>query len=102
MRRYEKRVSRPVSQPVEREVLVETCCDLCGKVAKLGTWEKSTYEVNEVEIEVTVRQKDGVSYPDGGWGTELRVDLCPTCFKETLIPFLRQKGAEIEEREWEF
>ena len=98
MRRYEKRVS----QPVEREVLIETCCDLCGAVAKDGDWNKSTYEVNEVEIEVTVRQKDGVSYPDGGWGTELLVDMCPTCFKETLMPFLRQKGAKIEGRDWDF
>ena len=91
-----------MSQPVEREVLVETKCDLCGAVAKNGDWEKSTYEVNEVEVSVTVRQKDGSNYPDGGWGTELVVDICPKCFKETLIPFLREKGANIEEREWDW
>jgi hypothetical protein len=91
-----------MSQPVERKVLVETKCDLCGEVAKNGDWEKSTYEINEVEVSVTVRQKDGSDYPDGGWGTELVVDICPKCFKETLIPFLREKGANIEKREWDW
>lgn len=73
MRRYEKRIS----QPVEREVLAETRCDLCGALAKDGDWESSSYEVNEVEVSVTVKQKDGSRYPDGGWGTELMVDMCP-------------------------
>ena len=97
MRKYEER-----PRTVSETVLVETTCDLCGKVAKRGNWGSSTYNVNEVEVEVTVRQKDGSSYPDGGWGTALEVDICPDCFKNTLIPFLRSKGAKIEEREWDF
>lgn len=82
-------------------VLVETTCDICGAVAKRGDWESSCYEVNEVEVSVTVKQKDGSSYPDGGWGEELQADICPKCFKEKLIPFLRSEGCEIEEREWQ-
>jgi hypothetical protein len=97
MRKYEK-----VKETVERKRLVETTCDLCGVKAQNGDWDSSSYSVNEVEVEVKVRQKDGSAYPDGGWGTELMVDICPKCFKETLIPFLREKGAKIEEREWDF
>ena len=87
---------------VESTNLVETTCDLCGAVAKQGNWESSVYEVNEVEVEVTVRRKDGVSYPEGGWGTALEVDICPKCFNDKLVPFLRSQGANIEEREWDF
>lgn len=98
MRKYEKIISKPA----ELNILLETSCDLCGAIAKGGDWDASTYDVNEVEVEVTVRQKNGVSYPDMGWGTELVVDMCPKCFKDTLIPFLREKGANIEEINWEF
>ena len=51
---------------------------------------------------VEVRQRQGVSYPEGGSGTEIEVDLCPTCFKEKLVPWLRSQGATIEEKEWEW
>ena len=97
MRKYET-----VVESQKRTKLVETTCDICGTVAKRGNWETSTYEVNEVEVSVAARYKEGQSYPDGGWGTELVVDICPTCFKDKLIPFLREQGAKIEEREWDF
>lgn len=97
MRTYEK-----VKETTERERLVETTCDLCGAKAKQGNWESYAFQVNEVEVEVIVKQSDGSAYPEGGWGKKLIVDICPKCFKETLIPFLRSKGAKIEEREWEF
>jgi len=97
MKKYETRPRTGVET-----YLAETTCDLCGAVAKRGNWESSSWEVNEVEVEVTVRQKDGSSYPEGGWGTELNVDICPNCFKDVLIPFLRSKGAQIEEKAWDF
>jgi hypothetical protein len=97
MRKYEKH-----TRTVDETVLTETACDLCGKIAKKGNWESSSYEVNEVDVEVIVRQKNGKSYPEGGWGTALQVDICPDCFINILVPFLRSKGAQIEEREWDF
>ena len=87
---------------VNDEILVETTCDLCGKIAKSGKWNSSTYEVNEGEIEVTVRQKDGAAYPEGGHSTEFFVDMCPECFKLKLIPWLKENGATVEEKEWYF
>ena len=90
------------TETAEGTRLVETACDLCGAIAKRGNWESSFYEVAEVEVEITVRQKDGSAYPEGGSGTEIVVDICPICFKEKLVPFLRSQGAKIEERGWGF
>lgn len=97
MRKYEI-----VKETTEQEILLETTCDLCGALAKRGNWHSTSFEVNEVEVEVTVRQQDGSIYSGSGWGTELVADICPKCFKDVLIPFLREKGAKIEERNWDF
>ena len=96
MRKYEKR-----TQTTTSNYLAETVCDLCGKVAKHGNWETTGWDMNETEVEVKIRQKDGKQYPDGGWGTKIVVDLCPICFKNKLIPWLESEGAEIEEQEWD-
>lgn len=95
MRKYEM-----MERKYEEKVLVETRCDLCGAIAKRGEWRSTVYEVNETEIEVTVRQKDGESYPEGGGGTEIIVDICPRCFKEKLVPWLNSQGANIKSAVW--
>lgn len=84
MRRYErKEVSRKETH------LVEQRCDLCGAIAKdFDSWSGGSYVVDETEIRVTVKQKEGDSYPEGGSGTEFNIDLCPKCFKERLVPWL--------------
>ena len=79
----------------------KTTCDLCGKAALRGDWERSYYEVNDTEIEVKIRQKDGVSYPEGGYGTEYEIDMCPECFKTKLIPWLESQGCTAKRKEWE-
>lgn len=95
MRKFERQIKQ-----VESDVLVETTCDLCGTVASSGEWESSAWEVNEVELEVTVRQKDGTSYPEGGYGTDYTVDMCPSCFKNKLIPWLKSQGCKTERKDW--
>lgn len=95
MRKYKK-----VFKTIENEVLVETTCDLCGTFAKDGDWQSSIYEVNEVEVKVTVRKKDGSIYPEGGWGTSYNVDMCPDCFENKLIPWLESQGCKTEREEW--
>lgn len=98
MRKYEKRII----PSKETNVLVETCCDLCGKIAKNGDWDSSTYMINETEISVSIHNKEGTTYPDAGWGTKINVDICPDCFKNVLVPFLNEKGANIQLTEWEY
>lgn len=97
MRKYEKK-----TETRTYDSLIETACDLCGAVAKSGNWESSTYEVNETEIEVTVRQKDGDNYPDGGSGTKYEIDMCPKCFKDRLVPWLISEGAKIKQIDWDW
>ena len=85
-----------------REILIKRKCDLCGIESKSSDWNAGFYEVNETEIKITMKQKEGSSYPEGGSGTEYEIDLCPSCFTNRMIPWLKSKGAEIKEREWDW
>jgi hypothetical protein len=77
-------------------------CDICGTKGGDGDWTGSTYAINETEVSIRITQKEGNSCPDGGSGTKYDIDLCPTCFKNKLIPWLRSQGATIQEIEWDF
>jgi hypothetical protein len=68
-------------------------CDLCGD----DIVEKH-HEVNEV----TVSYRYGESYPEEGWGQEVKVDMCGKCFKLKLMPWLSSQGVQLIEREWEW
>jgi len=71
-------------------------------LAKHNNWSQSFYEVNETEVSVTVKQREGSSYPEGGMGTEYDIDLCPKCFKERFVPWLVSQGANIEQKDWAY
>jgi len=87
----------------EYKALVCRSCDLCGKTTKGTDWPKGFYyEVNETEISVKIKQKEGHNFPEGGNGTEYEIDLCPDCFKDKLVPWLKSQGAKIEEKEWDW
>ena len=86
----------------EIETLDEIRCDLCGAVGKDGTWERGVWEVNNTTVEVAIHQKEGQSYPEGGWGTEYTIDLCPSCFVNRLVPWLQDQGADIEAIDWDW
>jgi hypothetical protein len=94
-----------VDIPAKKEKrCVGRSCDLCGKKGGSDKWDSVgwTYDINETEIEITCRQKEGSSYPEGGSGTEYQIDLCPDCFKDKLIPWLRSQGAKIEDMNWDW
>lgn len=100
MKVYEK-----VTKTVTNTLLVRRVCDLCGRESKgagCDEWDAGSYEVNETEVLVKVRQKEGRSYPETGSGTEYEIDLCPTCFKEKLVPALIAMGANIKQEEWDW
>lgn len=97
MRTYVKKTRK-----VEEEVLDELRCDLCGTKADHGTWESGCYRVDETDLSVTVKQRSGDVYPEGGSGTEYLIDLCPTCFKDRLVPWLINQGAKINEKDWDY
>lgn len=74
-------------------------CDMCGEKSKRSNnWGDGPYSVNDVTIE----HKTGESYPEGGSGEYLRCDLCPTCFKTKLVPWLESQGASVRQEEWDW
>lgn len=90
------RLYESVTKTETRDELKELRCDLCGTLAKDGCWEKSMYEVNEVDISMICHHREGDSYPSGdGSGDDCTVDLCPTCFRTKLVPWLQSQGAKI-------
>jgi hypothetical protein len=96
-----KTIQQNYEQCVARE------CDLChAKSPNPDGWEnnwiKGDYTLEETELTIAVRHKDGYSCPDGGNGTEYEIDLCPKCFKERLIPWLKSQGATVERKDWDW
>lgn len=67
-------------------------CDICGIKIDDG----GVHGVNEVEV----RHKTGQSYPEGGGGEEISVDMCGKCFDEKLLPWLRSLGVVLRTKEW--
>jgi len=96
MKIYEERII-----PAHKEeVCIKRKCDLCGIESKWSEWGAGCYEVAESNVTVEVTCKTGESYPEGGSGTEFEVDICPKCFKEKLVPWLRSQGAKVDGEEW--
>lgn len=86
MRRYEKK-----QETYEHDALVEMRCDICGRSADL---KREDWGEEEVSVRHRIR-KDGY-FSDESFGEEIEFDICPTCFREVLIPFLRSKGAKAD------
>ena len=84
-----------------RKVCMGRKCDLCGAEGYYGEWKTEDWGVQETEIRVEIRHKSGEQYPEAGWGTLFDIDLCPKCFRERLVPWLRSQGADVKEEEWE-
>lgn len=100
---FQLRQYKKITEQVTREVLTGNYCDLCGEKSFFeNSWKKSHYEVNETEISVIVKQRDGNSFPEGGCGQEYRIDLCPDCFKGRLVPWLISEGANIRQEDWDW
>jgi len=98
MRTYKK-----VTETVTRELLDKVTCDLCGKEGKRkDNWDSSEWNVNETEIEVKIRRREGNNYPECGSGTKIVVDMCPECFINRLVPWLNSQGAGIKTEEWDW
>ena len=85
---------RTVKVPAkEKKVVEKGTCDLCGIVI-----EHRAFSAEEVEV----RHRTGSSYPEGGSGTVVEVDMCGSCFDNKLVPWLRSQGVEPQTREWDF
>ena len=99
MKRYETREVPARTTQVQ----IELTCDLCGvKASRHSGWQ--TFDDNA--LETTVEWKDGNSYPEGGSGTEIKIDICPKCFLERLVPWVESqegmKGRKIVREDWDW
>ena len=74
-------------------------CDLCEEsTTEKRDWGKDHYDVEETEV----RYKTGANYPEGGSGEETTIDICPKCFTEKLIPWVKSQGGEPTVKEWDW
>lgn len=97
------------TEPREYQKCVELRCDICGKKAPRpkpdiidgygeGSWPKKLFDV-----ECTgVFYRHGCNYSDSGSDKIEFFDICPSCFKDVLVPLLESKGAkkQVIERTW--
>lgn len=67
------------------EYVAKTTCDLCN--GEVGS--RDNYRTDEV----TVKYREGKTYPECGSGTETEFDICHKCFKDKLVPMLKAAGA---------
>ena len=77
-------------------------CDLCGLETKGNDWSAEKWNVNETTIKIEITQKEGHSYPEGGSGTEYEIDICPDCFKNKLVLWLKSQGADVQQKDWDW
>lgn len=72
---------------------VDATCDICGKVKTRGnptsyTGECNWYTPSNFGVsQTTVAMEEGWNYPEGGRTTVTSFQICPTCFKNVLIPY---------------
>jgi hypothetical protein len=91
---------RDVERVVKERQLVQTTCDLCGRVAAEGNWcgESRWPRIDdETQLAVRVCRKRMETYgSDSGDTEELSYDICPQCFTDKLVPWLQGQGAQAK------
>jgi len=92
------RIEKKVTYEATRTVCEKLVCDLCGRETTQSDWHTDLYDTKETKISY----RDGKCYPGEGFGTEYSVDLCPECFQEKLIPWIKSHGGQVREEEWDY
>ncbi len=95
--RHTKMVERPATT---EEVTDFISCDFCGrKTGPDGEWAKDYGDFDRTTITI----ERGYNHGDSGDSETKGVDICPTCFRKKLVPWMREQGVElrvIENKEW--
>lgn len=98
----EKYVKKVVE--VERNELVALVCDVCGAQADGDEWAEGYFgknsgrEVDDSYLEIRTRlvYRDRESWGSEGEADSIKVDLCPACMRDKVIPFLRSIGMMLD------
>ncbi len=93
------RKTKVVPVPATTRTRLDSCtCDLCGKSAPIGEkFDEGSYRGHFKTA--TVERVDGARCEDGGHHIKLFVDICPECFSNELIPWLKSRGVEMQSEE---
>lgn len=85
-------VKKQVEIPAKKVDVIDFIkCELCdNQNPGRDSWETRQYDVSEVTIEY----RHGYHYPEGSSTTSIIIDLCPECFTNKLLPWLRAQGGE--------
>jgi hypothetical protein len=88
---------RVEERPTSREVLEDTICDMCGKTAPrdtIGPFPGWQYNGG------TCRESDQIISYCGFTYAEMatKIDLCPTCYRNKLVPWLISQGVNVQKR----
>jgi hypothetical protein len=90
-----------IVQKKEKE-LVRFFCDICGREGDKSNGF-NPIDPDDNQSEVTIQYRKGWSCSDGGSGTEIDLDVCPQCFEEKILPFLKSISVPgIAEKEWDW
>lgn len=88
---------------IEYKVTVQRKCDLCSKTTNGPDWWTDHYtDVEETEIKIVIKGRSGTNYGTEGHGKELEIDLCPECFKQRFVAWLKSEGADIDYSEYSY
>jgi len=89
---------------VKSEVVTRLQCDICKRVAQdhlhrhAPNWSTLESDANET----TVTMRTGSTWPGGGSGEKVEIDICPDCFRDKLIPWVKEQGGEPTVTEWDY
>lgn len=89
-------VTTPPKPAVTVEKVTHCLCDLCGVKGEPSydgevEWEN---KIDHDEVKTWVALAKGYSYPDGGSWERLTFHICPTCFRDKLVPWVEGQGAK--------
>ena len=74
-------------------------CDLCKRRNNYdNNWSKGNYEIQKV----TMQYQDGCNFPEGGSSEWEEYHICPECWHDIVIPFMKSKGAVMTKRETDY
>ena len=96
-----KKTRKLIRPAYVKEVLESITCDLCpATTTDPENWviEKGLYHRDEV----IVQGKRGDVYPESGYLQWVILDLCPTCFRDKLIPWFHSLGGQPRTEEMDF
>lgn len=86
-------------RPTTEKVCTKRTCDLCGHSPHndrpAQNWGEYNYDYtvdSQTKVSCYIRE-DG---PGGTAFSDVEIDICPRCFWNRLVPWLRSQGAVIQ------